>query len=53
VPRFTPPPSPVPSATPEVLTQCSDGVDNDGDGTTDFPADRQCRSADDEDEANP
>jgi hypothetical protein len=25
--------------------ECSDGYDNDGDGTTDFPADRGCRDA--------
>ena len=32
--------------------QCSDGADNDGDGAVDM-ADRQCRNADDNDEANP
>ena len=54
------PATPVPSATPRVATapQCSDGVDNDGDGRIDFNAapgvgDRQCRSAADNDEANP
>jgi len=31
-------------------TQCSDGQDNDGDGTKDFPADPSCNSADDETE---
>ncbi len=30
--------------------QCSDGVDNDGDGATDFPADPGCDSEADEDE---
>ncbi len=30
--------------------QCSDGIDNDGDGDTDFPADTQCSSAADDDE---
>ncbi len=29
------------------VTQCSDGVDNDGDGHTDFPGDPGCGSADD------
>lgn len=38
-----PPPPPV----------CSDGMDNDGDGLVDFPADRGCRSADDGDETDP
>jgi hypothetical protein len=31
--------------------QCSDGVDNDGDGKTDFPADPQCASSSDNDES--
>jgi Tol biopolymer transport system component len=34
-------------------TVCSDGVDNDGDGRVDFPADPGCRSATDNNEANP
>jgi hypothetical protein len=29
------------------LPECSDGVDNDGDGRIDFPSDRQCKSAND------
>jgi hypothetical protein len=33
--------------------QCRDGIDNDGDGATDFPADFSCSSADDNDETNP
>jgi hypothetical protein len=32
-------------------TQCSDGVDNDADGATDFPADRHCTSLSDPTEA--
>ncbi len=32
---------------------CSDGIDNDGDGLTDFPNDPGCKSADDDDEGNP
>lgn len=39
----TPPPPPA---------QCSDGVDNDGDGLVDFPADPGCISATDNDEFN-
>ncbi|MFT5357005.1 MAG: putative repeat protein (TIGR01451 family)/MYXO-CTERM domain-containing protein [Polyangiales bacterium] len=31
---------------------CSDGIDNDGDGFTDFPDDPECMSADDPDEAS-
>lgn len=33
--------------------QCSDGIDNDGDGKTDYPADPDCTSADDDSEAPP
>ncbi len=32
---------------------CSDGADNDADGTIDFPADKGCTSASDNDEYNP
>jgi hypothetical protein len=31
--------------------QCADGLDNDGDGTTDFPADAGCTSAEDDTES--
>jgi hypothetical protein len=31
--------------------RCADGVDNDGDGLTDFPADRGCSDATDDDES--
>jgi hypothetical protein len=41
-------PGPGPDGAPE----CSDGVDNDGDGLIDFPADPGCDSADDDDERN-
>jgi hypothetical protein len=35
-------------------TQCSDGIDNDGDGSTDYPNDPGCRSvADDAESPNP
>jgi uncharacterized repeat protein (TIGR01451 family) len=32
------------------LAQCQDGIDNDGDGATDFPNDFSCSSASDTDE---
>ena len=32
--------------------QCSDGIDNDGDGLIDFPADPGCDDANDNDETN-
>jgi hypothetical protein len=41
---YTPPPPP---------PRCADGIDNDGDGLTDFAADPGCTSATDDDEANP
>jgi hypothetical protein len=41
---YTPPPPP---------PRCADGLDNDGDGLTDFAADPGCISATDDDEANP
>ena len=31
--------------------QCSDGIDNDADGATDFPADPQCSNRNDVDES--
>jgi hypothetical protein len=34
-------------------SQCRDGIDNDGDGKTDFPLDPGCESADDADETDP
>jgi len=33
------------------VTECSDGVDNDGNGLADFPADTQCTDYDDGDES--
>jgi len=36
----------------EVLPQCSDGVDNDEDGNTDYPDDLGCSSSDDDDESD-
>jgi hypothetical protein len=35
------------------VTQCNDGIDNDGDGFTDFPADAGCADAADDDETDP
>jgi myo-inositol-hexaphosphate 3-phosphohydrolase len=40
------------SSTPPA-PDCADGVDNDGDGLTDFPDDAGCADANDNDEANP
>jgi large repetitive protein len=42
-----PPPPPPPPPKP----QCSDGIDNDGDGRTDYPNDSGCSSATDDSEA--
>ncbi len=33
--------------------QCSDGLDNDGDGRIDWPADKQCKSPDEDSERRP
>jgi uncharacterized repeat protein (TIGR01451 family) len=38
---------------PSSAPQCSDGIDNDNDGATDFPADFSCSGTDDNDETNP
>ncbi|MCZ6639196.1 MAG: cellulose binding domain-containing protein, partial [Candidatus Dadabacteria bacterium] len=48
----TPAPTPTPSPTPPPTFACSDGVDNDGDGLTDFPSDPGCDSESDDDEFN-
>ncbi|MCZ6555660.1 MAG: cellulase family glycosylhydrolase [Candidatus Dadabacteria bacterium] len=50
-PTPTPPPPP-PTPTPPPTFACSDGVDNDGDGLTDFPSDPGCDSESDDDEFN-
>lgn len=39
--------------TPTPKPECSDNVDNDGDGRTDFPADPDCTSSDDTSETGP
>jgi hypothetical protein len=39
-------------ALPACVPQCSDGVDNDGDGAVDYPAEAACSSADDNDEGD-
>ena len=50
---------PVPPAAPEAVALvapvliCSDGLDNDGDGLIDFPADPGCTGTDDGDETDP
>ncbi len=41
-----------PSTTPPTTYQCNDGIDNDGDGLIDYPADPGCSSATDDDETN-
>ncbi|MCC6136706.1 MAG: cellulase family glycosylhydrolase [Gammaproteobacteria bacterium] len=38
---------------PKPQAACSDGLDNDGDGRIDYPADRGCNSATDSDETDP
>lgn len=43
--------SPAPAPAPAV--QCADGIDNDGDGKVDHPADAGCTSTADTDEADP
>jgi len=40
-------------ALPSCVSQCADGIDNDGDGAIDYPADAGCSSATDDDETNP
>ncbi len=49
-PEPTPVPTPEPTAPP--VFACSDGIDNDGDGLTDFPSDPGCESTSDNDEFN-
>ena len=48
----TPPPTPTPEPTPPPTFACSDGIDNDSDGLTDFPSDPGCDSTNDDDEFN-
>jgi len=43
-------PSPSPSPSPSPAPQCSDQVDNDGDGFVDFPDDAACHATDDDSE---
>lgn len=42
-----------PTCAVQTTYQCSDNIDNDGDGATDYPNDFSCSSATDNDEANP
>jgi len=51
-PDATPTPTPTPVPTPAPLSACSDGLDNDGDGFIDYPADPGCDDANDNDEFN-
>jgi hypothetical protein len=52
-----PTPTPTPTFTPEpvrstpAIPQCSDGIDNDGDGRSDYGADRECSASNDNDES--
>lgn len=45
-----PPPTPTPTSPPTFA--CSDGIDNDSDGLTDYPSDPGCDSENDNDEFN-
>ncbi len=45
-------PTAIASKTHAVLPECGDGIDNDGDGAVDFPADNDCVSAGDLKEAS-
>jgi len=51
-PNTAPPNTPVPppADTPAGPRACNDGIDNDGDGNTDFPADLDCRNSGDNSE---
>ena len=51
--RPQPPAPPPPVAVVAPVLVCSDGVDNDGDGLIDFPADPGCTAVDDVDETDP
>ncbi len=45
-------PAPAPTPAPSTgLPECSDGIDNDGDGLIDYPADPGCESPEDDDES--
>ena len=52
-PTYSSGPYPTYSRPPGEKTQCSDGVDNDNDGKTDYPADHSCYGPDDSDEYYP
>ena len=45
--------SPYPTGSPGGKPQCSDGIDNDKDGKTDYPADPSCFGSEDNDEYYP
>lgn len=48
-----PPPAPAPAPPPPPPPVCADGLDNDGDGLSDYPNDPGCTSEDDGDETDP
>ena len=52
-PTYPPGPYPTYSPGPGGKPQCSDGIDNDNDGKTDYPADTSCYGPDDFDEYYP
>src|SRR3989344_4672665 len=52
-PTYTGNPYPTYSPGPGNKPQCSDGIDNDSDGKTDYPADHSCYGSDDSDEYYP
>jgi hypothetical protein len=49
----TPTPTPTATPTPGPGPECNDGIDNDGDGRIDWPADRQCKSPSEDSERRP
>ena len=53
IPTYSPGPYPTYSPGPGGKPQCSDGIDNDNDGETDYPADSSCYGPDDFDEYYP
>ncbi|MDQ4034504.1 MAG: hypothetical protein M3153_01115, partial [Chloroflexota bacterium] len=50
-PTPDPTPAPTPAPEPEPASECSDGIDNDGDGLRDYLEDPGCASPDDDDES--
>lgn len=48
----TPTPTPTPAAAATSVPECSDGIDNDGDGNIDYGRDKHCSSPSDDNEAS-